>query len=345
MIKKLIITDLWDIKGKNYNIDFDEKINLLTGSNGSGKTTILKIMWCLISGHFDILTREVNFGKIELFTDKNTISISKKKQKGLDFFNLEIKGKGAQTINNYKINPVADSVHNSLFFPTFRRIEGGFSIVPKMGELVEHNEIYVDFNELSQRLSRFGYSNNNHEFIAYVSTNDLDRRLNEKKAELVDTEKPINEAYNQKLVELIDANQNEEAVKLIKTHQQNQQKRQQRFSVLNNAVQFFFKKGVKLTDNLTIGKTEDKKNALNSQNLSSGEKQMLAFLCYNIFAENACIFIDEPELSLHPDWQRQLLPTLLDQGTDNQFFITTHSPFIYTKFADKDISLNDDKGE
>ena len=42
---------------------------------------------------------------------------------------------------------------------------------------------------------------------------------------------------------------------------------------------------------------------------------MLSFLCYNAFSENTAIFIDEPELSLHVDWQRLLLPTLLEQGT------------------------------
>ena len=39
-----------------------------------------------------------------------------------------------------------------------------------------------------------------------------------------------------------------------------------------------------------------------------GEKQMLSFLCYNAFANQTCIFIDEPEISLHVDWQRILFP-------------------------------------
>ena len=72
---------------------------------------------------------------------------------------------------------------------------------------------------------------------------------------------------------------------------------------------------------------------------------MLSFLCYNAFSENAAIFIDEPELSLHVDWQRLLLPTLLEQGTGNQFFIATHSPFIYAKYPDKEIPLGDDRGD
>ena len=60
--------------------------------------------------------------------------------------------------------------------------------------------------------------------------------------------------------------------------------------------------------------------------------------------QNAIFIIDEPELSLHVDWQRQLFPTLLKQGTSNQFIVATHSPFIYSKYPDKELMLSSDKG-
>jgi predicted ATP-binding protein involved in virulence len=48
---------------------------------------------------------------------------------------------------------------------------------------------------------------------------------------------------------------------------------------------------------------------------------------------------------LHVDWQRQLFPTLLSQGISNQFIIATHSPFIYSKYPDKEILLGYDRGD
>jgi len=66
---------------------------------------------------------------------------------------------------------------------------------------------------------------------------------------------------------------------------------------------------------------------------------MLSFLCYNTFIHNSPIFIDEPELSLHVDWQRKLFKILLNQGTNNQFFVATHSQLIYTNYADKEIEV------
>ena len=50
--------------------------------------------------------------------------------------------------------------------------------------------------------------------------------------------------------------------------------------------------------------------------------------------------IDEPELSLHIDWQRALLPALLEQGTSNQLILATHSPFIYANYPEKEILLS-----
>lgn len=98
---------------------------------------------------------------------------------------------------------------------------------------------------------------------------------------------------------------------------------------------------VESRDGITVGEVKD---AISSDKLSAGEKQMLSFLCYNVFSEGTIIFIDEPELSLHVDWQRRLFPTLLEKGQRNQFFVATHSPFIYTKYPDKEFMLDDTRG-
>ena len=63
---------------------------------------------------------------------------------------------------------------------------------------------------------------------------------------------------------------------------------------------------------------------------SSGEKEILTYL-FGIYALNvrdALIFIDEPELHLHPKWQGALLKLFEDLTvqTGNQFILATHSP-------------------
>lgn len=71
--------------------------------------------------------------------------------------------------------------------------------------------------------------------------------------------------------------------------------------------------------------------------LSTGEKQIVfraGFLLRDLAAlQNSVVLIDEPELSLHPDWQARIVgfyKHLLTDGEGNcpQIFIATHSPFI-----------------
>lgn len=56
---------------------------------------------------------------------------------------------------------------------------------------------------------------------------------------------------------------------------------------------------------------------------------------------NVLVFIEEPEVGLHPRLQRKLLETLLSQRFENyQFFFTTHSNHFMDKaFEKKDISI------
>jgi len=71
-------------------------------------------------------------------------------------------------------------------------------------------------------------------------------------------------------------------------------------------------------------------NSLDINNLSSGEKQLF-FRMLNLKrlnVNNAIILIDEPETSLHPDWQRKIIDVYRNIGENNQIIMATHSPLI-----------------
>lgn len=67
------------------------------------------------------------------------------------------------------------------------------------------------------------------------------------------------------------------------------------------------------------------------ESLSSGEKQIISLfsILYLQKKDNLAIFFDEPELSLSMEWQKTLLPDIIDSGKCKFLFATTHSPFIF----------------
>jgi ABC-type lipoprotein export system ATPase subunit len=63
---------------------------------------------------------------------------------------------------------------------------------------------------------------------------------------------------------------------------------------------------------------------------SSGECELLTYLfaIYALNVRDALIVVDEPELHLHPKWQKALLDLFvtLSEKTGNQFLLATHAP-------------------
>lgn len=82
-------------------------------------------------------------------------------------------------------------------------------------------------------------------------------------------------------------------------------------------------------DNKPIFKnTQGKEFDING--LSSGEKQLFLRALSLKFLEvnNSIVLIDEPEISLHPQWQQKIINVYESIGENNQIIIATHSPHI-----------------
>ena len=64
--------------------------------------------------------------------------------------------------------------------------------------------------------------------------------------------------------------------------------------------------------------------------LSSGEKQMLAILRTVLVEDDRpyVLFMDEPEVSLHIEWQKRLIDLCLELNPHVQIILTTHSPAV-----------------
>jgi ABC-type glutathione transport system ATPase component len=69
---------------------------------------------------------------------------------------------------------------------------------------------------------------------------------------------------------------------------------------------------------------------LSPYQLSSGEKQMLAILLTVLVEDEQpyVLFMDEPEVSLHIEWQKRLIDLCLELNPYVQIILTTHSPAV-----------------
>jgi len=366
----------FEVVGLNGRVDFDfdlhDDINIFTGVNGSGKTTALKLAWYLASGNTIRIRNEIKFQSCAMRTDKFEVLLDRISSRDIRFsFKAAADDEGySSTFDAPEYDSDGDQVSDgedflrdlirnvstqSIYFPTFRRIEGGYSITSRRGRYNAFAPSQSSDVNLGAQLDQISkdLSSGAHKFVCAISTEDIAALLTQRYAQISEG---VNRKYSEFSSEILSSirgweqGQHEAHAPLLLRNIQVaanevdsfRESTLKPFNVLSDLVsQLFSYQGVKIKG-LALG---DAAQAIDSDVLSAGEKQMLSFLVYNAFAVDTPIFIDEPELSLHPDWQRKLFPTLLGQQATNQFIISTHSPFMYAKYGDKELRINAERGE
>ncbi|WP_136418590.1 ATP-binding protein [Herbaspirillum sp. ST 5-3] len=369
-ILKFEVTGLLN-RDNNISVSLSDDLNILTGRNGAGKTSVLKLLWYIVSGNIILALREVPFKKAALTTDRylciihrtgpSTCKIELSLASGQAYLFEDEYDQGDDSMINAEdqANPLLIENGSSVFFPTFRRIEGGFSLDSQRSgnALARAVRAKSDVEEALLVLSR-RLTNEPHVFVSSISTVDIVTLLLRQHSDLSEIYNALQQNTSQSIIQTIKEykRSGEDADKIDSAHnvldnirdriesmEGERERIMQPIEAVRELVERLFKHtGIKIGNRLSFG---DAANAVNSDALSAGEKQMLSFICYNAFYKNSVIFIDEPELSLHVDWQRQLFPILQKQQSSNQFIIATHSPFIYSKYPDKEVSLDSDRGD
>ncbi|WP_031440210.1 AAA family ATPase [Sphingomonas sp. FUKUSWIS1] len=373
-IKTFEVVDLLDRPG-TIRASFHSDLNILTGKNGAGKTSLLKLLWYVMSGNIIHALNEVPFSKFNLVTDSyectvyrlsyNTCRVEFTTNNKTWVFEDGQSDDDEDFTNAEDLaNPRLIKRGSSVFFPTFRRIEGGFTLTPNrnrrnhtglfsFGPSRVKSDIEDALTALSKKLT-----NGTHTFVSSISTADIVGLLLTRFADLSGLYNDIQQKTSEEIISTIkEFKSDKEDVQEIDTanividdiRQKIESMESDREDIMapmeavRSLVERLFKHtGINIGTRLSFG---DAANSVTSDALSAGEKQMLSFICYNAFNQNSVLIIDEPELSLHVDWQRQLFPMLLAQQSSNQFIIATHSPFIYSKYPDKEVLIDLDRGD
>jgi ABC-type enterochelin transport system ATPase subunit len=107
--------------------------------------------------------------------------------------------------------------------------------------------------------------------------------------------------------------------------------------------EFFENKRIRITARKGFEITTTKGKFLREDQLSSGEYHLLYLMVTALVTQRhgSVIAIDEPEMSMHLKWQRNLIRALIECASraEPQFIFATHSPEIAADYIDDMISL------
>ena len=288
-ISKVEIKNLWGRYDFEWNLD--PEVNILSGINGSGKSTVLG---CVAIGvRYDTFPEE-----LAKLIDSITIQFNNSK-----------------VIELNKNNSFGGGLLNGLFL----------------------NNDVLKANLEIDRIATFDKPLNRNASPDEKVSTELDKDiffLNQKYLAYQ------NNILNKTIKALSNSNNSDlEEIKNIT------RKRERLLDIIDE----LFKDTGKRVDRNIEGKNTDilfviGKNQLTPYSLSSGEKQILVILLTVLVQDNkpSILFMDEPEVSLHIDWQRKLSPYIRELNPNVQIIIATHSPgIIMDGWMDKVFEMSD----
>src|ERR1017187_1600659 len=113
------------------------------------------------------------------------------------------------------------------------------------------------------------------------------------------------------------------------------------FPLINYVNRLFKRKSVELNLRNELTAKLENGEPFDLKNLSSGEKQLVIILGEALLQHGApsVYLADEPELSLHVEWQERLVSSIRELNSGAQLVFATHSPDIVSEYGDRVIDM------
>lgn len=359
MIKSIEVKKLHGYLDKK--IVFDTKENFLLGINGSGKTSILKIIDSFFNDKNMSLLKESDFALIEIKTTNNTYRIKKSLNK-LKILTPElardIEILKQELENRKKLESNSDKF-KILFFTQELKLENkicDYTLEVVQKEIKREKFLTITSEEIGESIAE-------KDFLSVVKKlkSDEDEELKEKfceyfspikKAERILEDEALkylgkkNRIYDILIENVSKSNDLREAEVFFSNFEEEVsvlKKPIEKFTEILNI--FLVDSYKKIIFNENRGKfkikTLDEKKTIPLDKLSSGEKHLIT-LFTNIYfnlEESYTLLIDEPERSLHIEWQKNFIPQLKKALEDKkiQIIVATHSPYIVKEVERKNL--------
>ena len=333
---------------KNLALDFRNEENkiadtiILAGENGTGKTSILEIIYQFCNYGLDNNIRDEK-RIIEVAFSNEEIDIIKKDQNSLQYFQ---NGIGGNIFTFYFDFNKKDWYQVQVAF-----VNGSNQPQKILGHVFRTKPI----NSLLTTIFSEVEINYTADQIKTVTAKNIDEtnRQSAKSGKNLATE------ITQLIVDIqsLDAQEFSNWAKENLDKKVDETKIDVRIKRFTKAFDLIFPKkkfkGIESENGQIVVKFEENGKTMSINQLSSGEKQIVfrgSFLLKDKESnKGALIMIDEPEISLHPNWQLEILDFYKalfynENGEQtSQILISTHSPFIVhndNRFNDKVIVLS-----
>ncbi|MCX5984279.1 MAG: AAA family ATPase [Nostocales cyanobacterium LacPavin_0920_SED1_MAG_38_18] len=279
-IRKIEIKNLW---GNDFLWTLNEDVNVLIGKNGSGKSTILRMLYEAV---LPVKDSKLNF---RLFDPIDEIIIELEDDIVVRVNSESRSITANKEITNYKLN--------INFVNTFDVVE----------KKLKQNTTLLDYqlDKLKQ------------EFVTYQ------RDLSNQVEEIFKIDDKATRRNQLDKIESIYETKNTFIKILTQLFSDTEKK-------FNEKEFHFLKEGIQ--------------TPILPENLSSGEKQILIILLTTLLqnGKDYILLMDEPEISLHIDWQRSLISNIRQINPNCQIIITTHSPTVwYQGWIEEVIQIED----
>jgi predicted ATPase len=249
----------------------------------------------------------------------------------------------------------------TIYLPTYRRVEEDIRAFSGSSEdyLLNHSSINFGVADVKKSIDKITseillssvewFSKINGQMLSqlvngFSVTAQMKESISDPKAVKIVLErigKNISEPHKEQILSLVESGkiQNDHdpliyfvsnLLKVYEQQQENDEAIQNFTQVCNNYLSD--KEVIYDESNVTIEIIRKKnQRSVNIESLSSGEKQIISLfaILYLQKKDDLAIFFDEPELSLSMEWQKTLLPDIVNSGKCKFLFATTHSPFIF----------------
>lgn len=340
------------------------------------KEYLYKAYFYLKSGEFSNYSGKRKFNAFGEVNRKNSFSreISNFILSELEWRITEIKNLKRSKFYNAKVN--------TIFLPTYRRIENDSTEILEDFKVKEDSHISFGIKDVVALYSDIFKNLKGYSFDAFakINNNIIDKYLsgnlifdesklaeyNREELELVLNRigNGIDKRSKEKILNLVDNNCHNDYISLLLINMINIYEKQKKvegeivkYTTVCN--KYLVGKSIEYCpEKMQIQLFQNGKE-LNFNVFSSGEKQIVSLfaklyllplkdldwsnenkLLENLTNKKFWIIFDEPELSLSVEWQKSLLPDILDSNRCDFLFVTTHSPFIFKndlKFFTSDI--------